>query len=295
VKRSGLRWLAGTAGALALIAAAGFGWVYLASEAHLHSFARPPAFNTPIPADAAAIARGEHLVWTRGCRGCHGKELEGELNWGFAVAPNLSAYAREHDAAVFEAALRHGIAADGGAVYSMPSYNFKLLRDADVADIYAYLRTAPVKDAKLPPASLPWTIRWNLARGSDKAIAGFLDLVPPLRRQDDADPRMARGEYLAMTTCNECHGFSLRADSPFDDETAPDLIVVAGYDEPTFAHLMRTGKAIGERELPMMSGVARGRFVHFTDGEVHDLYTFLSDLAARGAAGPVSGGASTAD
>ncbi len=201
--------------------------------------------------------------------------------WGSAVAPNLAAYVREHDAAVFEAALRHGIGADGTALYSMPSYNFKLLRDADVADIYAYLRTVPVKQVPLPAASLSWSIRWNLARGSDQAIAGFLGLVPPLRHTGDADPRMARGEYIAMTTCNECHGFSLRADSPFGDETAPDLVVIAGYDEPTFTHLMRTGKAIGERELPMMSGVARGRFVHFTDEEVGDLYYFLSDLAAR--------------
>ena len=34
----------------------------------------------------------------------------------------------------------------------------------------------------------------------------------------------------------------------------------------------------------MMSGVARGRFAHFTDEEVGDLYVFLSDLAARAAA-----------
>ena len=75
----------------------------------------------------------------------------------------------------------------------------------------------------------------------------------------------------------------LRADSPFPSN-APDLIVVAGYDAAAFTHLMRTGKALGERELPMMSGVARGRFVHFTDEEVGDLYFFLSDLAARAAA-----------
>lgn len=281
-----LRWFIGSVAGLALLTAAGFAWVWIASEAHLHSFARPPAFTAPIPTDAAALERGEHLAWTRGCRGCHGRELQGELNWGYAVAPNLAIYARTHDAAVFEAALRHGIAADGSAVYSMPSYNFARLRDADVADIYAYLRSVENVEIPLPAPSLPWTIRWNLATGSDKAIAAFISLVPPLERSDDPDPRMARGEYIAMTACNECHGFSLRADSPFPGGTAPDLIVVAGYDEPTFTHLMRTGKAIGERELPMMSGVARGRFVHFTDEEVHDLYTFLSDMAARAAAKP---------
>jgi mono/diheme cytochrome c family protein len=200
--------------------------------------------------------------------------------WAHAVAPNLPAYSRERDAATFEAALRHGIGHDGKAFYDMPSYNFVRLRDADVADIYAYLRSLPVPDVPLPKPHLPWSIRFDLARGANQAIAGFLPHVPPLRHSDDADPRLARGEYLAMTTCIECHGLSLHADSPFDDETAPDLVVIAGYDEAAFTHLMRTGKALGERELPMMSGVARGRFVHFTDTEVHDLYGFLSCLAA---------------
>jgi len=278
-----MRWAGMTAGTLSLIAAAGFTWVYLASEAHLKSFVRPPAFATPIPGDAESIARGDHLARTRGCRGCHGDELQGAQMWGYAVAPNLPEYVRTHDAAVFEAAPRHGIGANGLALYSMPSYNFVRMRDADVSDLYAYLRSQPVESVDLPEPRLPWEIRWQIARGNDKAIAGFLDLVPPLRRTADPDPRIARGEYLAMTTCNECHGFGLRADSPFPDESAPDLIVVAGYDEATFTHLMRTGKAIGDRELPMMSGVARGRFAHFTDQEVGDLYVFLSDLAARAA------------
>ena len=41
---------------------------------------------------------------------------------------------------------------------------------------------------------------------------------------------------------------------------------------------MRTGKALGDRELPMMSPVARGRFAHFTDGELNDLQVFLRQL-----------------
>lgn len=278
-----MRWASMTAGTLTLIAVAGCAWVYLASEAHLKSFARPPTFTAPIPGNAESIARGGHLARTRGCHDCHGDRLQGQVMWEFAVAPNLSAYTREHAAAVFEAALRHGIGANGEALYSMPSYNFLRLRDADVADLYAYLRSQPVESVDLPEPRLPWEIRWQIARGNDNAIAGFLALVPPLRRAADPDPRIARGEYIAMTTCNECHGFGLRADSPFPDESAPDLIVVAGYDEATFTHLMRTGKAIGDRELPMMSGVARDRFAHFTDQEVGDLYVFLSDLAARAA------------
>jgi len=271
-------------GAAVLATVAGFGWVWHGSEAHLRSFARPAPFTRAIPSDAAALARGRHLVETRGCRGCHGDDLQGQLMWGYALAPNLAQLSRAVSAAEFEAALRHGIGHDGRALYSMPAFSFIHLRDADVAEIIAYLRTVPVTPRELPSPSLPWTIRVDLARGADQAIPGFLPKVPALVHAADAETPLARGEYIAKTTCIECHGFSLRADSPFDDETAPDLIIVAGYDEAAFAHLMRTGKALGERELPMMSGVARGRFVHFTDAEVHDLYAFLSDMAGNAAA-----------
>lgn len=282
--RRALNW-ALRAAVVALIAGIAFAcWVWFASEAHLESFARPAPFATPIPTDIASIARGDHLVKTRGCGGCHGDDLQGQRMWGYAVAPNLAQLVRQVSPAEIEAAVRHGIGHDGKALYSMPAYSFIRLRNTDLADMIAYLRSVQVRPHDLPRATLPWTIRFDLARGTDQAIAGFLSKVPALKHAADEDSAVARGEYLAMTTCIECHGFSLRADSPFGDETAPDLIVIAGYDASAFAHLMRSGKALGERELRMMSGVARSRFVHFTDDEVRDLYSFLSDMAARAAA-----------
>lgn len=266
--------------AVLAVGAAGLGWVYLASEAHLRSFTPPPPFDVPLPADDNALARGKHLVDTRGCRGCHGADLEGEPMWGYAVAPNLPALMREHGVAALEAGMRHGIGADGKALYSMPSFSFIRLSDTDVAAIAAYLLATPVKRVELKAPSLPWSIRWAIARGDDEAIPGFLDQVPPLRYAAQADSPLARGEYLAMTTCIECHGFRLRGDELFGG-TAPDLVVVAGYDEAAFTKLMRTGKALGDRELERMSGVARGRFANFTDEEIRDLYTFLKDGTAR--------------
>jgi hypothetical protein len=44
---------------------------------------------------------------------------------------------------------------------------------------------------------------------------------------------------------------------------------------------MRTGNALGKRELPLMSEVARNRFSHFTDEELRDLYTYLIAAAAK--------------
>jgi mono/diheme cytochrome c family protein len=275
------RYVAGTLLGVLVVVIASVALVYRASEKHLRSFELPPAYAYPIPDDAAAIERGDHLTRTRGCRGCHGTDLAGQVMWEMAVAPNLPALAREESPATLEAAIRHGIGRDGRALYSMPSYNFLRMRDEDLADIIAYLRSVPVVQKELPTAQLPFLIRMDIALGNDGAIAAYLDRVPPLRGASLGDASLARGEYIAMTTCNECHGFGLRADSPWEGESAPDLIIVAAYSEENFRHLMKTGLALGERELAMMSPVARGRFAYFTDQEVSDLYAFLSNMSAR--------------
>ncbi|MGB0134952.1 c-type cytochrome [Dokdonella sp.] len=281
-----MRWLIRIAAVFGVAALGLVSWVYLASERHLGSFERPAAFVFPVDSSPSTIARGDHLVRTRGCRGCHGDDLGGQQMWGHAVAPDLAVYARTETAATFEAALRHGIGRDGKALYSMPSYNFVRMLDEDVAAMYAYLATVPVVDRQLPKAALPWEVRLEMARGLDAAIPAYLDLVPPLHRSGDSNPAIARGEYIAMTTCNECHGFGLRADSPWDEDTAPDLLIIMAYDKAAFLHLMRTGKALGDRELRMMSGVARGRFAYFTDQEIDDVYSFLTDMSARASAPP---------
>jgi mono/diheme cytochrome c family protein len=264
------------------------GWIYLASESHLRSFLPPPPFAMEIPGDEQSIWRGRHIALTRGCSGCHGQELAGEVMWEVFVAPNLTALAREEDAATLEAAIRHGIGRDGRALYSMPSYNFLRMSDSDLADLIAYLRSMPVVSKSLPTASLPWQVRLEIARGFDAAIPEFLHLVPKLKGEELGNEALARGEYIAMTTCNECHGFSLRADVSWQDDAdpgAPDLIIMSAYDEQAFRVLMKTGVALGDRELEMMSGVARSRFAHFTDDEVSDLYAFLRDMSARAIAG----------
>ena len=58
---------------------------------------------------------------------------------------------------------------------------------------------------------------------------------------------------------------------------------IAAYDEAAFRRLMREGVALGERELELMSPVARGRFAWFTDQEVADVYAFLTDMSRRAA------------
>jgi hypothetical protein len=48
-----------------------------------------------------------------------------------------------------------------------------------------------------------------------------------------------------------------------------------------FATLMREGVPPSGAELAMMGQVARGRFAHWTDEDVDDLYAYLTDLSRR--------------
>jgi len=90
------------------------------------------------------------------------------------------------------------------------------------------------------------------------------------RAPSGPDPA-ARGEYLAKSTCSECHGQQLEG-----SEETPALSIVAGYSQAEFARLMREGVPRDGRKLALMGDVARSRFVHFSNDEVGALYTYLS-------------------
>lgn len=278
-----LKWGAVALGVVAVAALGFVGWVYAASEAHLRSFEAPPAFAAEIPSDAASIARGEHLAMTRGCGGCHGEQLQGAPMWGMVVTPNLASYARDRDVATFERALRHGIDHNGRGMYSMPSFSFVDMRDEDVAALYAYLRQAPVVEGPKASAEMPFAVRLMIARGQDDVMPAWIENAPRMEHQANADTPLARGEYIAMTTCNECHGFSLRADVPWEsDGRTPDLIaMMAAYPEADFVRLMREGVPLGGRDLDMMDDVARARFSQFSDNELSDLYAYLNHRSTQ--------------
>ncbi len=279
-----LRILMIAAAAIAGIAALGFGGVYVMSEARLRDVSLDAPFDHPIPADAASIEHGRHIARTRGCFGCHGQQLEGKdfgEQWDWpehAVAPNLAAFARDHDAATLEAAIRQGVGANGKALVSMPSFNFARLSDDDTAALIAFLKSASVVENKLPKPKLGWSVRWTFVTGEETHIAWWADRVPPLRFDAAAEPQLAAGEYLAMTMCNECHGLDVRGSTMFPPPT-PDLAMVAAISREDFETLITTGVGLGGRELGLMGLVAPDRFPNLTTQEVDALYAYLSSLA----------------
>ena len=112
-------------------------------------------------------------------------------------------------------------------------------------------------------------------------MAQWVEAVPEMVLGPDDEPALVRGEQLAMTTCNECHGLDLRGSWQEIDISPPDLAMVAGYRWADFHTLMRTGVPIEGRDLGLMTVVARDRFAYFTEQEVEDLYGFLRTLVTR--------------
>lgn len=278
-----LRWLRNALlGLIALVLIAAMA-VYLASERivrRTHEVDAPPFAAR---AESNSLAEGERLARLHGCLGCHGQNLEGKVFideplLAHIVSPNLTIAVREYSDAQLERIIRHGIRPNGRSVVAMPSGMFSQLTDDDLGRILAYLRSAPpvighAREVRLGPLARLGVVIGRFAPAVD-AVRRAEALSPEFPRAGDST---AAGAYLARTVCTECHGLDLNG-----GERAPDLRIAAGYTREQFSRLMRTGKALGDRELTLMSQVARSRFSRFTDQEVEALYGYL--IARGGAA-----------
>ncbi|HXX86252.1 MAG TPA: c-type cytochrome [Casimicrobiaceae bacterium] len=282
-----LRWIGIALGSLAGLAIITYAILYVLSERVLRRTYEVPAVAAlSIPNDPASITEGRRLATVRGCfAGCHGKEAEGavmidEPMIGRIVAPNLTAAVRKYRDAELAAIIRNGVRPDGRSMLVMPSEVFVGLTDEDLTRVIAFLKNLPEAAGPGPSVSLGPIGRIGLVAGKFKMVAQLIaESVPP---PDATIDEAKYGRYLARTICAACHGTALRGDSN-PDFTSPDLRMVAAYSADAFAQLLRTGVAIGGRDVGVMSAVSRKNLSHITDSEIAALYSYLHSLpeAAR--------------
>ena len=277
-----LRWTGVALGALLVLAICAYAIVYVLSERVLNRTYEIPAVAISIPADPASIAEGQRLATIRGCfGGCHGKRAQGVLMideplLGRVVAPNLTAAVRKYSDAELVGAIRHGVRPDGHSVVVMPAEEFVLLTDDDLGCIIAFLKSLPAVEGPGPSVSLGPLGRIGLVIGQYKTVAQLIaETVPP---PEATSEEAAYGRYLARTSCAQCHGTSLDgAGAPF---FSPSLRIVAAYSPEDFARLLRTGVALGGRNLETMSPWARKLLSNLTDSEIAALYSYLHAMPA---------------
>ncbi len=276
-----VRWLGWALGSLVALGIIAFAAVYVLCERNLRHVYEVPAVSMSIPADPAAIAEGARMATIRGCfGGCHGKHGEGFVMFdepmiARIVAPNLTAAVRKYSAAELVNIIRHGVRPDGRSMMVMPSEQFVALTDEDLGRIIAYLKSLAPLEGPGASVSLGPLGRIGVAAGKFKTVAQLIvETVPPPAATSDA---AARGRYLARSSCTGCHGTSLRGHS-VPAFTSPDLQLVAAYSLETFTQLLRTGVALGGRQLPTMGPASRDHLSYFTDSEIADLYSYLHAL-----------------
>lgn len=232
-----------------------------------------------------AIEHGKRVASLLGCNGCHGKDFTGN-DWsdpalGVLWTANLKQSAAQHSDDEMVAMITTGKRPDR-ALMEMPSHLFTQVHEDDLRAVLAYLRSMPVTGEVHPQPTIGPKLAEQIAAGeyldAAQETARDRDVWPP-----DMGPKHAMARHIVRATCAECHTLSLRGEDPPspDEPRSADLRIVASYDPADFAKLMRTGKAAGDREVGLMSEVARNRFAHLTDEEVEQIRAYLVDLARR--------------
>mgnify|MGYP003579655710 CR=1 FL=1 len=276
-----LRWIGIAVAGLIGLAIAGYAVLYVLSEQALRRKYPVPPVTLAIPSDPESIKEGQRLAAVRGCLpGCHGKNGEGAVMFDQPMiaritAPNLTAAAKKYADKELAAIIRHGVRPDGRSMLVMPSQTYAAVADQDLGRIIAFLKSLPEIPGLGPDISAGPLGRLGLAMGKFKMAAQHIaETVPPPTATGEA---AIRGRYLAQTICSECHGTSLRGDSN-PSFTSPDLHMTKAYSPEAFARLMRTGIAIGDRTLGVMTTQSKNNLSHLTDAEIAALYSYLHSL-----------------
>lgn len=276
-----LKWagygLAGVVGACALAV----GGAFAVSEAMIRWPVDKPKVTLVASSDPGAVERGRKVAKLNGCHDCHGPQLEGlkfhdEMPIIRAWGPNLSLALAEQSDADFDAAVRHGVAADGRRLWMMPSNAFAHLTDQEMADLMAYLRTYKPTGEKQPRFQVGPVGRLGVLLGKFRSEPDQIKANGALQLAD-VGPEHAEGRALARA-CVECHGQTLKGSAFLK---SPDLSMAASYDPEAFAKLMRTGIAAGDRKLGLMTSVGPARFSALSEKEVIALHGYLKARAQR--------------
>jgi len=283
--RIALRWAGYVVGALfiLIVIAAIAVWAISASKLSAQYEAKPERLGSM---QQASLADGQHLILTRACAECHGgPQLRGEKffdvpNVATLYAPNLTLLAKTATDQQLAQAIRQGIGHDGRGLLIMPSESYSSLTDAETAAIVRAIRALPAGGSVMPAVHLGPIGRNLVAAGKLKAAPALVDDYAQAQAAD-LGPGSAAGRHIAITVCSGCHGSTLSGKEAEPGVIAPDLKVAGAYDIPAFTKLMRTGLPPNGRELKMMTVVSREAFTHFTDKEIADLHSYLTQRAQR--------------
>lgn len=255
------------------------------------------------------LARGKYLVNLAHCFDCHserdakGNQVAGMEGAGrvlpseesnmpqphFLVCPNITpdpeTGAGTWSDVQLARAIREGIGHDGRVLdKTMPYWNFRYLKDEDLASIIVFLRSIPAVRHPLP--------KRNLAA---EPVIDWRPDVQPASLPADAPVAAQRGEYLVhVASCTGCHTTADPQGRP-----VPGMLFAGGkvfvrpwgtvasanltrapsgidyYDEAQFIRTIRTGR-VGARALNRT--MPYPLYGHLNDEDLKAIFGYLRTL-----------------
>jgi len=256
-----------------------------------------PVAPVAYTSDAAAISRGRYLFNSRGCMECHGadgggREIYNDPGGLYVKSPNISpgpgSVVKDYREVDWVRTIRHGVSPQKHPLFLMPSKDYNLMTDADIAAMVAYARSLPPATGTGAVVRLPLLVAGLYASGVVKDDAELIDhaVPPPAPVPEAVTPE--HGAYV-IPMCKGCHGEGLSGGpvpgAPPDWPPAANLTPGEGsamvrYDSvDKFMAMLRTGKRPdGSAVSKVMPFPTLG---NLNETDVGAIYVYLKSVPAR--------------
>jgi mono/diheme cytochrome c family protein len=260
-----------------------------------------------------AVKRGEYLSMAGNCEHCHtvagGAPFAGGVafptEFGVIYSTNITPHEEagigqwsEED---FVRAMHEGIAADGTKLYpAFPYPSFTKVTEADLKDIFTFLKSVPASSATPPENDLGFPFNQRGLMGVWNALFFESGRYQPNAEKSD---QWNRGAYLVegLGHCGSCHtprNFLGGKDESralsggtYNDTVAPGKIRpwsavnltsapdgMAAWTEEDIAKYLKTGHSDAAGTFGPMNAVITDSTSHLTEADVRAMAAYISDL-----------------
>lgn len=257
------------------------GAVYAASEYEIQRQYDVKFVSLRPASVVGSMSEGRRLIHAFGCNGCHrasGGTVADIPNVARIVAPNLTRVVHDYSDDEFIRVVRAGVKRDGTSALIMPAREYANISDDDLATMLNYLRhTQTLPDHQPAKTEIHFMGRAAIAAGKVPFSAKLaLPVLAPLHRPV-VTPE-AEGEHLVKAICRHCHEITVEHDDGWGTIAPPLALMGQAYSKEDFSKLLRTGVAMGNRDLGLMSEIAREDLSHMTDTEIDAIHAYLNSV-----------------
>jgi mono/diheme cytochrome c family protein len=260
------------------------------------------------------LKNGEMVFWAGGCESCHAaKGAEGAqqlvLSGGAPLAtpfgtfypPNISpdekAGIGSWSLTDFANAMKRGLDDESNHLYpAFPYGSYTHMSDADVRDLYAYMKTLPKSTNVAPDHELSFPFNMRIALGGWKFL--FFSDKPHVDLANASD-EVKRGQYLVEGPghCGECHtprnalgGFKsgewlAGGPNPEGKGTIPDITPgskdIGSWSQSDIASYLETGFTPDFDSVGGSMVAVQRNMAHLTKEDREAIAAYLKALPAR--------------